>query len=84
MQKDKYVYATYLPDENEVNIPKEITIQSMQPAKGSKVYLLGNKKPLNWEQSETGILIKLPEGIQNTPPCKHAWVFRMEKINVLK
>ena len=78
-QKGKYVYATYLPDENEVNVPKVVSIQSMQLAKGSKVYLLGYKKPLEWERSGTGIQIKLPGGVQNTSPCKHAWVFRLEQ-----
>lgn len=77
-QKDRYTYVTYMPDEDELTLPSMISVQSMQPVKGSKVYLLGYDKPVAWENNGTGFVIKIPKNIQNKPPCKHAWVFRFE------
>jgi alpha-L-fucosidase len=82
-EKDRTVYAIYLPEKNENNMPQIIPVQSMQPGKNSKVYLLGYKKPLEWENNGIGFFIKIPKEIQPKPPCQYAWVFKFEKSNYL-
>jgi alpha-L-fucosidase len=46
---------------------------------GSDVYLLGYDQPLDWKQTEKGIVIKLPEEMQNEEhrPCKQAFAFKI-------
>ena len=34
----------------------------------------------NWKKNGDGIIIKIPEDLQNMPPCKYAWSFKIEKI----
>jgi alpha-L-fucosidase len=77
--KGKTVYAAYLADKNETNMPPLIMVHSMQPAKGSKVNLLGHDRPLNWEKVGNGFVIHIPKSLQGKAPCQHAWVFRFEK-----
>lgn len=45
----------------------------------SDIYLLGYDQPLPWEKSGNGIVIKLPEEMQNKEnrPCKQAFAFKI-------
>lgn len=74
--KGDTVYAFYLPEDDEVKMPASVFISSMQPALGEKVYLLGHAKPLRWSKNGSGFVINIPESLQNSPPCKHAWAFK--------
>jgi alpha-L-fucosidase len=61
----------------------ELVIPAVTPKKGSKIYLLGHKKPLKWILTETGIKVIMPEILQ-TPqnrPCEHAWGFEITIYN---
>jgi alpha-L-fucosidase len=71
-QKENRIYAIYLADENETRLPSEIRIESFQAAKGSKIYLLGYNKPLSWVKSGGGFTVKIPQSIQQRPPCENA------------
>ncbi|MDR1676700.1 MAG: alpha-L-fucosidase [Tannerella sp.] len=82
--KGNTVYAAYLADENETNLPSLVMVHSMQPAKGSKVYLLGHDRPLAWEKVGNGFVIRVPKALQGKAPCRHAWVFRFEKNGELR
>jgi alpha-L-fucosidase len=77
-QKGNHVYVAYLPDEDEKDIPSEILVESFQPKKGGKVYLLGHSQPLAWEKVGKGFVIHIPKELQHKPPCQFAWVFRFE------
>ena len=74
------VYAIYMADEKETTMPQYIQVDSFVPAENSRVTLLGSNEQLSWEKKGTGILIEIPEKIQNKPPCKYAWSFKIEKI----
>ena len=76
-QKGKNVYVFYLPDEDEKNMPARVMISSMQPVKGSQVFLLGYGKPLKWEKDDKGIVIDIPKSKQKFPVCKNAWTFKI-------
>jgi alpha-L-fucosidase len=77
--KGKTFYAAYPADRDETNLPSMVMVHSMQPAKGSKVHLLGYNRPLDWEKVGNGFVIRVPKSLQNKAPCQHAWVFRFEK-----
>jgi alpha-L-fucosidase len=76
-QKANTVYAFYLPDENEKVMPERVTITSVQPETGSKVFLLGYNKPLKWTKSDKRTVIEIPKSIQNKPVCQNVWTFKM-------
>lgn len=77
-QKGNSIYAFYLPEEDEKVMPGKISINSIQPVKGSLVYLLGYSKPLKWETNGTGSVIDIPKGLQNAPICQNAWTFKLK------
>jgi alpha-L-fucosidase len=75
--RDGSVYAIYLADEDELNPPEKILLQTIQPADDAGVYMLGYNKSLKWEKVGKGVLIEVPETMVQNPPCQHAWVFKI-------
>ncbi|GHT38977.1 alpha-L-fucosidase [Bacteroidia bacterium] len=57
----------------------EILIPSVNPKKGSQIYLFGYKKPLKWSQTSEGVKVIIPEELQvpENRPCEHAWGFKI-------
>lgn len=78
--EDGSVFAIYLAEEGEMHPPKRVAVESIQPEKGAKVYMLGYDKPLKWEYNGKGVLIDVPENILKNPPCEYAWSFRFSSI----
>lgn len=66
-KNEKNVYAIFNKADN-----NQIKISSVSPKKGSKIFLLGHKKPLTWKNSEGTTVIDLPESL----PGKHAWTLK--------
>jgi alpha-L-fucosidase len=51
-----------------------VSIASIEPAAGSKIYLLGHKAPLKWQTNTNGTLsVTLPDKL----PCEHAWTLKI-------
>lgn len=75
--KDGTVFAIYLADEGELNPPGKILLQTIQPADGAKIHMLGYNKPLQWEKVGKGVLIEVPRAMVQNPPCQHAWAFKI-------
>ena len=72
------VYAIYLADEQELKMPATIAVNSFATKKPVKIYLLGHDKPMSITVNNTGgFTINIPEKLQNNPPAKHAWVFKI-------
>jgi alpha-L-fucosidase len=69
------LYAIYVGEENK--IPGEVRTSFSNLQKGSKIYMLGHKKSLEWEITPEGLLIRVPESLRNDPPCKYGWTFKM-------
>jgi alpha-L-fucosidase len=59
---------------------KQLELKSVKPAVGSKVFLLGYKKPLEWNHQNGVTTILLPDKLQKDTnrPCDYAWTFRIE------
>jgi alpha-L-fucosidase len=45
----------------------EISLESLEPASDTKVYLLGHDKPLDWRKDEGHITISLPDQLPDSP-----------------
>lgn len=71
------IYAIYLAEENQTELPAEVMIYSFQPKTGSKIKLLGSDVSLKWKKSGKGTLISVPASLQKNPPSKFAWAFKM-------
>ncbi len=80
--KNGSVNIIYLAEEGEDKMPAEITVKSINPAKGAKIKLLGTKRNLKWKSNGTGFTITVPENVRNNPPAKYAWVFHISKIKI--
>jgi alpha-L-fucosidase len=73
---NKTVYAISL------NWPgKELSLKSVQPASGSKIYMLGYNEPLKWSFKDEVTTITLPAKLQKETgrPCQHAYTFKIQK-----
>lgn len=77
-KKANAIYAIYLADETEIQIPQTITIKSFQKKATTKIYLLGYDQPLELAKNNSGVMnFIIPEKIRKDPPGKHAWVFKI-------
>lgn len=61
---------------------KTLELKSVVPRKGTAIYLLGEKEPLQWTRDDSkGVtVIAIPERLQkeSNRPCKDAYAFRVE------
>ena len=71
----RYIYAFTLSWPGQ-----ELKLESVKPKKGSKIYMLGFKKPLKWMYKNGILSIILPTGMQDAQhrPCTYAWAFKIE------
>lgn len=81
-QKGNAIYAIFLMDENQNELPSEIKISSFETVKNTKINLVGRGKKLKWEQTQEGILIEIPEKFRNYPPSKYAVVFKISSVKM--
>jgi alpha-L-fucosidase len=77
---DGAVYAIYLPGENEQKPPKSFRLMKLQPAAGAKVTMPGVNGELKWKAEGDGIIVEIPEALQQKPPCEDAWVVKISGI----
>lgn len=77
-QKENNVYAFYLADEDEKQMPGKVLIHYFQPVEGSQVFLLGHDQPLKWEKNGKGFLIHIPKTMQIHPVCQYVWTFKFQ------
>ncbi|MCY3018916.1 MAG: alpha-L-fucosidase [Planctomycetota bacterium] len=70
-------YAIYLCEDGQETPPRKVAINGVVPKRGSKVRLLGAKEQLRWEREGQGISVDVPQSVIESPPCKHAFVFKM-------
>jgi alpha-L-fucosidase len=76
-RKGDVVYAIDLPEEGRNAPAAKLVIAGVRPRAGSEVRLLGAGS-VPWSLGEGGLVIEVPESMRSTPPCSHAFVFRIE------
>jgi alpha-L-fucosidase len=79
-QANGNTYFMYMAKENENTMPKQIQIESHQPASRAKVTLLGSKTRLKWKKTAKGFTVTIPEKLRKNPPCKSAWTIKVSAI----
>ena len=75
---DGSIYCIYLAGADEKIMPASLYIEGFQPPKGSGISLLGKSGSLKWKPESKGFRIFVPPADQKSPPCRHAWVFRVK------
>jgi alpha-L-fucosidase len=78
---DGTVYCIYLASADEKTIPASLFIEGFQPSKGTLISLLGKTGNLKWKQEGKGFRILVSSADQKSPPCRHAWVFKVRMNN---
>jgi alpha-L-fucosidase len=76
--KDSSVYAIYLAEEGETELPRYLSLGKIVPAVGATVTLLGTSRALQWEKSGTGFVARVPGGLH--APSAYAWVFKISRV----
>lgn len=76
-QNQNRIFAIYLADENETNLPPVVILSNIKLTNNSQIRLLGNNKLLSWKHSSGDISIEIPAKLRKNPPCKYAWVFEI-------
>jgi alpha-L-fucosidase len=76
-RKGDVVYAIYLAQADEVAPPAKISVPSLKPRSDAKIHLLGVHDKCDWQLGDNGLVIHVPSAAQVTPPCHHAWVFKV-------
>jgi alpha-L-fucosidase len=78
-RKGTAAYAIYLTGTEQEGLPKQITFTALQVKPGSTVRMLGSSVALDWHKSADGqTVVALPPSLIQEPPCRHAFVLRME------
>ena len=65
----KSTYVIFNKAEN-----NELVLTAVQPKEGSKVYMLGVNKPLEWTKNNDSVVVKLPTEL----PGKYAWTLKIQ------
>ncbi len=61
---------------------QSLQIKTLQPKDGSEITMLGHDKPLLWHHDENGLVIELPEWLQqeSARPCDFAYAFKIQAV----
>jgi len=79
-QKDKTVYAIYLPHREGQGLPSQVLISGIKPKPGSKLHLLGAKQPIKWETFTNGTTaIYVPDEVVRSSSDQHAFSFMLKQ-----
>ena len=78
--RDGEVYAIYLADEGENEIPRYLTMTQLRPADGATVSLLGVPGDLTWKGAGTGFIVEVPDSLRSDPPSRYAWTIVISEV----
>jgi alpha-L-fucosidase len=79
---DGTIFVIYLAGPAETMMPSTVLVRGFQPSTGSTIELLGKKGKLKWRHEGNDFRIYLPASLCKDPPCKYAWVFRINMNNL--
>jgi len=75
----KYLYAVYMPDEDETTLPEIIMIYGLNLPQKINISLLGSEESITCERTGKGLQINVSETIISNNRGKYAWVFKIKK-----
>jgi alpha-L-fucosidase len=76
-RKRHTVYAIYLAAAGEKSPPAVARVPTLSPQPGTEIHLLGIQQKCDWRLDGDGLVIDVPADARKTPPCRHAWVFKV-------
>ncbi len=76
-QKGCTVYAIYLADEDESELPAAIELCEFTASGIEHVELLGTDLKLRYSMQDDKFIINIPNVPEKSSPCKYAWVFKI-------
>ncbi len=58
---------------------RRLILKGIRAQRGAQINMLGVVTSLNWKQSRSGLVINIPDALQDEKarPCEHAWVVRI-------
>ena len=77
----KSVYAIYLPDENEKQMPSKMWLSSIAPSQNATITLLGTNDSLKWEKVGDGFIVDIPLKYRKKLEEQKAWVLKINAID---
>ncbi len=59
-----------------------LTLKAVPPENIKSIEMLGYNQPLEWKKDGEGILLEIPESLQNKEkrPCEYAWILKIKGI----
>lgn len=75
----KMQYIFYLTEDENVQLPAEVTLKNFPVAKGSTITLLGTGAKLKWKDENGNASIVIPTLVQTKWKGKYAAVFKVSK-----
>jgi alpha-L-fucosidase len=69
----RYVYA--ITDEWP---GRQFKLQSVQGMSGSQIFMLGVRRPLQWQRQGQALVVDIPPEVAEHRPCKQAFAFRIQ------
>jgi alpha-L-fucosidase len=77
--KPRTVYAIYRAGEQATGLPEQVAIDHLPAGKTiQQVSLLGAQQKLSWKTQDSGITVNIPASLRSNPPCKNAWVLKIQ------
>lgn len=55
-----------------------LLLKSVRARQGSKIYLVGSPRALDWTQDANGLTIQIPKDLEQNKPCEHTYAFKIE------
>jgi len=55
-----------------------LRLNSVSARAGSRVFMLGVEKPLDWRQDASALVIEIPPALAHNKPCRQAFVFKIQ------
>jgi alpha-L-fucosidase len=80
-KKGDTIYAIYLASEGQETPPAEIALPAVREVR--TVRMLGTDASLTWGVGDNGLVLRVPEAVRASPPCKHAWSFELAGAKII-
>lgn len=74
---NKTVYAIYLADKEENELPVKINLSASIVSEKSVVTMLGTNEKFSLKKTENGYSAETPKSLRVNAPCKSAWVLKI-------
>jgi alpha-L-fucosidase len=78
--KDGTVFAIYLADEGERELPETISLTGITTAQNARIELLGSNARLTAKRVGNAMIIDIPESIRRSTAGQFAWTIKISRI----